>query len=48
MIPITETQISAILRQFVLEEADAQISAPHEITVGHINRTYLLDRKSVV
>jgi len=45
MIPIIETQISAVLRQFVLEEADAQISAPQEITIGHINRTYLLEAR---
>jgi len=45
MITITETQISAILRQFILEEECAEISAPEEITTGHINRTYLLEAR---
>ena len=46
MIVITQTQISDILRQFVLEEDYTAISAPEEITAGHINRTYLLEARS--
>ena len=47
MIIITETQISAILRRFVLEEECANVSAPEEITTGHINRTYLLEARGL-